>query len=57
MLATLLLIFYILPFVAQHSIPLPVTGHQGAGRARLALVPPVSRQQKTGNVGFGIKHR
>ncbi len=40
MLATLLLIFFILHFVAQHSIPLPVTGHQGTGRARHALVPP-----------------
>ncbi len=40
MLATLLLIFYILHFVAQHSLPLPATGHQGTGRARLALVPP-----------------
>ncbi len=40
MLATLLLIVFILHFVAQHSTPLPVSGLQGTGRARLALVPP-----------------
>ncbi len=39
---------FILPFVAQHSIPLPVTGHQGTGKARLAFVPPEHPTTKDG---------
>ncbi len=44
--ATLLLIFYILHFVARHSIPLSVTGHQGTGRGTASTCAPRSPDEQ-----------